>query len=132
MEKKQKLGKLQKAWVKALKSNKYPQTTLALNDENGYCCLGVLEKLEGKLTKGKNSTESHIKGTSNFTALSKSTMNKYGFYGTNGKFTDTLKRVTLNHAEAYSLSSLNDQHCTFTEIAEFIENNPELVFKKAV
>lgn len=31
-----------KPWLAALRSGKYRQTTESLNDENGYCCLGVL------------------------------------------------------------------------------------------
>jgi len=35
-------AKLKAKWVKALRSGNYPQTTNALRDEHGYCCLGVL------------------------------------------------------------------------------------------
>lgn len=32
-------------WVKYLRSGKYSQTTGILQDDNGYCCLGVLCRL---------------------------------------------------------------------------------------
>lgn len=35
-------------WVKALRSGKYKQTDSALQDRNGYCCLGVLCEIAPK------------------------------------------------------------------------------------
>jgi hypothetical protein len=34
--------KVKAKWLKALRSRKYKQTTLALHDSQGHCCLGVL------------------------------------------------------------------------------------------
>lgn len=34
-----------KKWIKALRSGKYKQTTKTLQDDNGYCCLGVACKV---------------------------------------------------------------------------------------
>lgn len=41
--------KIKKLWVKALRSGKFEQTTGALYNEgnDGYCCLGVLGKVQG-------------------------------------------------------------------------------------
>jgi hypothetical protein len=36
---------IKKRWVDALRSGKYRQTRSALNDNGGYCCLGVLCEL---------------------------------------------------------------------------------------
>jgi len=115
--KKFKLGKLQKAWIKALKSGKYEQTTGCLKDEEGYCCLGVCEMLEGKLTK-----KGYINGTTNTGRLSISTLKKYGFRDREGKIGENEWLTSLN----------DDKGWTFKEIAEFIEKNPEAVFTKSV
>lgn len=37
-------------WLKALRSKEFPQTTRALKDEVGYCCLGVLCELHARET----------------------------------------------------------------------------------
>jgi hypothetical protein len=36
-------------WLKALRSGKYNQTKGQLKDETGYCCLGVLCEVKGRL-----------------------------------------------------------------------------------
>lgn len=41
---------IKKLWVEALRSRKYKQTTNALRDGVGYCCLGVLCDLHQKAT----------------------------------------------------------------------------------
>lgn len=33
---------VKEAWVKALRSGEYPQSTRSLQNNNGFCCLGVL------------------------------------------------------------------------------------------
>lgn len=38
--------KIKAAWVAALKSNKFSQTTNTLYDRNSYCCLGVLCQIQ--------------------------------------------------------------------------------------
>ena len=92
-----------------------------MKNDGGYCCLGVCEMLEGKLTK-----DGYINGTGNKSILSKSTAKKYGFNGTRGE----LRQSVL---DCRFLTSLNDdEEWTFKEIAEYIENNPENVFTKSV
>lgn len=40
------------AWLAALRSSDYTQTTGGLHDDVGYCCLGVLCDLHAKATDG--------------------------------------------------------------------------------
>lgn len=40
---------LKKQWVDALRSGKYSQCTGTLTDGEGYCCLGVLATIRGRL-----------------------------------------------------------------------------------
>lgn len=130
MKKKQKLGKLQEKWVKALESGKYKQDT-----ENGYlkyngkyCCLGVACELEGSLkSKPEEFGQYYIKNTKNSFGLSKRLVKKYGFYGQLGETSDR------DLSEGYiCLADMNDSGRTFKQIAKFIRNNPEKIFKKSV
>jgi hypothetical protein len=41
------------AWIAALRSGKYQQTTGRLRDSNGFCCLGVLCDLSAKAGIGR-------------------------------------------------------------------------------
>lgn len=47
-ETQQKLGPNQQAWVDALRSGNFKQITGALQDDGGYCCLGVACEVAGK------------------------------------------------------------------------------------
>lgn len=38
---------LLKKWIAALRSGEYKQTVSSLRDDNGFCCLGVLEDILG-------------------------------------------------------------------------------------
>lgn len=129
-KKQQKLGKLQLKWVKALESGKFRKSTGDLRNKKGFCCLGVLEKLEGNLAKRKpgNSYCFLNNDMYNSSNLSKKTKNKYGFYGSSGQF----KNDVL--VKGYSrLTTINDsEKFSFKQIAKIIRDNPSLVFKKSV
>ena len=102
--------------LKALRSGEYKQTTEALQDENGYCCLGVMCDVFEKETGGrlrKEDKTGHIYG---------------------GELDDqegVQRWVGLRHHDGTSkndssLVSLNDYNgYTFSEIADFIESEPE-------
>ena len=119
MESKQKLGPLQKKWVKTLRSGKYKQGKEALKKGEKYCCLGVLCDIEQKLT-----TEGYVKGTGNEAYLPKTLVSKYSFHSEEGN----LKNYSNGKP---SLVVMNDKGYTFKEIADFIEQNPEQVFKQS-
>jgi len=40
--------KVKTKWLKALRSGEYKQTTSALRDDRGYCCMGVLCDVHAK------------------------------------------------------------------------------------
>ncbi len=46
-------------WVAALRSGDYTQIHGIFKDVNGYCCLGVLAKIEGFLNPATLSTDFH-------------------------------------------------------------------------
>jgi len=51
-----------KKWVAALRSGEYKQTRAVLNDENGFCCLGVACKIfvpDNKLEKEEGGFIAH-------------------------------------------------------------------------
>lgn len=49
-------------WIKALESGEYPQTRHTLQDENGYCCLGVLCSIALKSARIKFDDKGFIGG----------------------------------------------------------------------
>lgn len=98
-----------KAWVEELRSGKHQQTTGALVDYAGYCCLGV-----ACLVAGKTDTDIENDGTlHNF----KDVRAFYGLRGADGDF------------DGSSLVYLNDDACkSFEEIAAVIESEPPGLF----
>jgi hypothetical protein len=114
------LGINQKIWVETLKSGKYNQCTerLCSTDYKGnksYCCLGLAVELFPSLVP--------INDTNLCGAEFKAVL---GLRSWNGDF-------DINgNVELYNLAMMNDSGKTFQQIAEFIEQNPELVFSKSV
>lgn len=112
------LGANQKLWVEALKSGKYSQCTglLFRLDEDGnksYCCLGVATELFPSLLPR------------NIENLYGSEYNSIlGLRGWNGDF----EIDNVNEC----LATMNDSGKTFQEIAQFIENNADIVFSHSV
>lgn len=96
-------------WCNALRSGKYKQTKDILQDENGYCCLGVLCKTQipkYKLTlKSKNLMYGLAPSSQENARIWMKKINKDFKYLTN-----------------HSLSALNDYlDFTFDEIADVLE-----------
>lgn len=87
--------KLKAKWVKALRSGKYKQGMQALYQEGSYCCLGVLSCI----ATGKRG--------------------RAGAYSAKGGY-DLADKV-LGDAKSQRLQTMNDGGCTFTEIADYIE-----------
>ena len=113
----QKLGKLQQAWVDALRSGIYKQGRGRLfNEETGlYCCLGVCEHAVC------NGAERRVMG---LVALSSQTTELMKFHYENAYI---IGNKSLK--EYLSLTKANDSgNVTFEEIADFVEQNPGTIF----
>lgn len=110
-----------KAWVKALKSGKYKQTTEQLYDGKGFCCLGVATDLYLK-EKGKEwqKETSRCYGVeSQFTELQTSelTTEIASWYGLDSHSPEVNYKGTSR-----TLMSLNDQTgLSFKKIAKLIK-----------
>jgi hypothetical protein len=105
--------------VKALRSGEYKQTRETLQDENGYCCLGVMcavfEKETGRAlarTFGRDDIE-RIGGED--LDAQEGVQRWVGLHDSEGGNTSIHSLVRLNDSEGY----------TFLEIADFIESEPE-------
>jgi hypothetical protein len=132
-EKKFKLGPIQRAWVRALRSKKYKQTDGVLskveNDEIvGHCCLGVLCQLALKnkvITRTSKTfeqdTECIVYG-SECQRLPPKIQRWAGMRSKDG---------TLE-ADQSSLAKLNDEGMIFKEIADIIEKRGAEIFTRNV
>jgi len=110
----------QKLWVDALRSGEYAQTEERLNDEDGFCCLGVACDVYAKATKLQIYTdaEGYIAGLG-LGDQHGAVMNWLGLHDSLG-----ISKV----AYARSLSVMNDYGSTFEDIADCIEASPEEYF----
>lgn len=107
------LGPLQKTWIKALRSEEYQQGSGRLYNEitDTYCCLGVANKA------------CNLKETNDACLLD--TFSKLGLTSYSGHISENYTRHTL-------LTTMNDSgDFTFNDIADFIEQNPELIFNES-
>jgi hypothetical protein len=102
--------------LKALRSGEYKQTKEALQDKNGYCCLGVMcavfEKESGRTLRKEDDT-GYIYGgdLDNQDGVQRWVGLQNCLGGSHSKFT---------------LAELNDEEdYTFSQIADFIESEPQ-------
>ena len=106
---------LKKRWVAALRSGEYQQTREYLQDEIGYCCLGVLCDLVDSNKWSVVDNEDYPIYIS------------YCFdnYITDREFPDHnwLKNIGLDPDTARYLASQNDEGASFKEIADYIQEN---------
>ena len=113
------LGLKQKEWLKVLRSGEYIQGVCALSKQHHdgyrYCCLGVANKIF------------NFEETDNGYLVD--TFHKLGLRDMRGRLKD---KFYINDIEIHSLSSMNDNGCSFNEIADYIEQNPENVFAFSV
>jgi hypothetical protein len=124
MTKKQKLTKLQKEWVKALRSGRYKQTTgvLCKLDSGGYCCLGVAARVCG-IPKAKI-VGIHDLGDRDYLEAAKTKLRLRDGSGRLSKAHQVSPYNVYTH-----LTGLNDNaNLSFKEIADLIEKDPENVF----
>lgn len=122
MQKKFKLGTLQRKWIRALKSGKYKKTTGQLFNEktNGYCCLGVANKCLNLST--------HIEAA----YLNEASGKALGLASSYGSIVGGDYRFPRGKRSYTSLAQMNDAGVSHAKIAEFLEKNPELVFTKSI
>ena len=125
------LGKIQKAWVKSLREHPERQCKNRLGYKEGSsyraCCLG-----EGLLTVCRMNKKKlpflitgEISDKINRDCLQFS-YKKLGLLDDNGRCEG------LKYNDQQSLAQLNDNGYTWTEIADFIEKYPNIVFNKSV
>lgn len=128
-----------RAWVEALRSGKYKQTTYALRragkKKDSFCCLGVACKLYSDSVGGKWNTpqQPELEEQISFTDdtkelkgydLTSSIMRWLGLATPIGKHYNI-------HGRTCSLVELNDEaNFTFAQIAKIIESEPKGLFDK--
>lgn len=111
-------------WIAALRSGKFNQTVRKLFDGVGYCCLGILSKIQGRLFGNTDTTDSPSQS-----ALSCSNPT-FGVLKGLGVFPEEI-RVTLKgygKGDGFdfkltpidSLATLNDKKVNFNQIASVI------------
>lgn len=106
-------------WTAALRSGKYKQGKLALCKDDNHCCLGVLSKIQGRLTyhDGKESYVDEL-------------LYEFGLGSSNpvhavlkrmGQFPSGVAVILHDLMNIRSLAALNDYGLTFNQIADVIE-----------
>lgn len=135
-----KLTTIQQAWVDDLMTGKHPQTQGALQDCDGFCCLGRAAAVMGlKFTEFENGNfglavpdeSDYLMGV-----LHEAAYKQMGLRSSEG-------RIDLDHVKPEWLQDLHDTHgCVrtcltelndllkwpFPRIGRFIKENPEAVF----
>lgn len=122
-------GPLQRAWLEALESGAYQQTSNFLKTDRGFCCLGVACELfapdQWVRVGEEDGHPCHFKFGGEVGVLSMQVRDDYGFFNLNGG----------PHGDASvadrSLSMMNDDGCTFEEIAAKVRSNPRMYFREA-
>jgi hypothetical protein len=103
-------------WVKALRSGEYKQGVGTLFRDNKYCCLGVLSKVQGRLTAEGSDHNSTTAGWLSHTNPCNSA------FGSWGSFDEGVWLFLEDRKEGLTgLTDVNDAGATFEEIATIIE-----------
>jgi hypothetical protein len=101
--------------IKALRSGQYAQTQERLQDEHGYCCLGVMcavfEKETGR-SLDRDGDTGHMEGED--LDAQEGVRRWVGLSDSEGRNTIDQSLVLLNDSQGY----------TFSKIADFIESEP--------
>lgn len=133
----------QTAWIAALRSGKYSQTTAQLEDPDtgGMCCLGVgcalfLPTTRNEIIDEEDDAVTEVrygyKDEADAELAPDSLVRKLGLRNNEGSFEPPegvdLPAVDGTPREARSLAELNDAGWTFIQIADFVEAYPEAVF----
>ena len=104
-----------KKWVAALRSGEYKQTTNALRNDKGFCCLGVACDISGLGGWGFYNAEGEYP-YSRYNALiylPNIVRSWLGLHKNDGEY------------DATSLTEDNDAGRTFQDIADIVESEPE-------
>lgn len=120
-----------KKWVAALRSGEYEQGKDALQSTAGYCCLGVAcavyEKEVGPVQKG---WDGRFRGKTLYPH--KNVLDWLGLRDESGDFRGDYFPGLVDDdgydPKCDSLAEANDAGATFSEIADFIESEPEGLF----
>lgn len=131
-----KLGKLQKAWAKSLRENPKRQESnrLGRGTEENYtaCCLGELRMCAYRMFGGDFPfVDGVIMDHKDVGDFLETSYQDCGLISPRGVLSKSFKDERLQKT-FYSLADMNDEGYTWSEIADYIENNPENVFVKSV
>ena len=136
-EAKSKLGPIQQAWVKSLREHPERQMYkhLGKGDKNNYqaCCLGeailVVCRLKGIEPNFIIGRLYDSNGDEKFPTI---TYTELGLNSSTGELNEPLEIENKYKPTYFSLAEMNDFGFTWTEIADYIEANPDNVFTIAV
>ena len=98
-------------WIEALESGEYKQTTGALQNNKGFCCLGVLCDLavkDGHVTKRIHPSGA-VEYDQSCSILPESVMIWAGMSDTNGKLLNGTYLTQLNDERGYSFKDIADE-----------------------
>jgi hypothetical protein len=113
-----------KEWTEALDSGGYAQTSGQLckkysyveGDETRYCCLGVLSKIQGRLTS--DNTDSLDFDSTYYLSLENP---NYPFLRENGTFPEGIAVISSKGKRIHNLAELNDNEFSFSQISKVIK-----------
>ena len=155
MTAKQKLGPLQREWIRCLRSVEFQQgqnwlVSWDVDDapKPGFpllhCCLGVaccVAEANGVqlnwFTEPEDTAETYTiqdsTGSESNQELPRKVMGALKFHSKIGRFLscphqNKTNTLLVGGHSCVSLANANDQGCTFEEIADFVEDHPEEVF----
>jgi len=114
-------------WVRALRSGKYKQGWGRLcsveHGETSFCCIGVLanEELNGHWIEESEGLQGfHRKGLKIWWEF----YYDGSLFGETGSLNnDALAELELSDFHQFKLTEMNDSGCSFSEIADWIEEN---------
>lgn len=121
-EEKPMLGPAQKKWVAALRSGEYKQGNARLQTGDKFCCLGVACKVAEQNGVEVDTDYNVLRGAT--LLFQPATIKWLGLKSRAGEPDSRHKEKGFG-----SLVALNDSGKTFEEIADTLENNPEVYFK---
>lgn len=114
-------------WMSALKSGKYSQCTSRLctpveNKKLGYCCLGVLSKIQGRLTKDEGNCYRDFSQSALYLSIDNPCYNVFSHKGNFPSDVFVEKTVKKETKKVTSLTECNDTlRLSFKDIAKIIE-----------
>lgn len=143
------LGPLQKEWVQSLRDHPERQMSHSLGRKSeqgeGYkaCCLGELHVIacrkkgvepfsnKGRIRDAKPDNDEYQDPY----AMLEASWEEYGLIDNSGRFLKAIEpklELANTHKEITRLAQMNDSGYNWTEIADYIEKNPDNVFTKSV